>query len=81
MRLPDGSPAEKVEVTMSLMQETKQVVTDQQGAVFYTFNLAQANVINFIVSRSKQVGALCTSSQYFNCLTSLIGVHRRCGNK
>lgn len=50
VRLPDGSPAEKVEVTMSLMQETKQVVTDQQGAVFYTFNLAQANVINFIVS-------------------------------
>uniref|UniRef100_A0A3B3ZWU2 Uncharacterized protein n=1 Tax=Periophthalmus magnuspinnatus TaxID=409849 RepID=A0A3B3ZWU2_9GOBI len=48
VRLPDGSPAEKVPVTMTLMDQTGQSTTNLQGAVFYTFNVVSTNTDNIL---------------------------------
>lgn len=50
VRLPDGSPAEKVPVTITLMEETEHRQTDQQGAVFHTFNAKSAGTMNLTVT-------------------------------
>uniref|UniRef100_A0A3B3ZWD6 Uncharacterized protein n=1 Tax=Periophthalmus magnuspinnatus TaxID=409849 RepID=A0A3B3ZWD6_9GOBI len=51
VRLPDGSPAEKVPVTMTLMDQTGQSTTNLQGAVFYTFNVVSTNAVTLTVGR------------------------------
>ncbi|KAJ0066179.1 hypothetical protein NL108_001426 [Boleophthalmus pectinirostris] len=50
VRLPDGSPAEKVPVTMTLMDQTGQSTTNLQGAVFYTFNAVSRTEATLTVS-------------------------------
>lgn len=50
VRLPDGSPAEKIPVTMTLWEETRKSQTSQQGAVFSTFNAKSTSVATLTVS-------------------------------
>uniref|UniRef100_A0A3B3ZWR5 Uncharacterized protein n=1 Tax=Periophthalmus magnuspinnatus TaxID=409849 RepID=A0A3B3ZWR5_9GOBI len=55
VRLPDGSPAEKVPVTMTLMDQTGQSTTNLQGAVFYTFNVVSTNAVSVDDSSESKV--------------------------
>ncbi|XP_072316356.1 complement C4-B [Eucyclogobius newberryi] len=50
VRLPDGSPAEKVPVKMTLMKETWERETNQQGAVFHAFNAQSTDAVSLTVS-------------------------------
>ncbi|KAK7886647.1 hypothetical protein WMY93_026268 [Mugilogobius chulae] len=50
VHLPDGSPAEKVPVTITLMEETRESETNSQGEVFYTFNAKSEAKLDLTVS-------------------------------
>lgn len=50
MRLPDGSPAARVPVHMTVESERWQGTTDEDGAVFHVFNTGNVPKITVEVS-------------------------------